>query len=151
MNRPELFTKTYNTLVTAWEKGDLKHGDCTGCAVGNICTGERYWPFAFTTRQRATFHDQQWKREGFPESTFEHFAVYQIGETGYKIAELAKVEHAFEIAIARDYENLRHTSEGQYIGLCAVMEILWEIHEVEDQSLVALNKVATAKGVTVNA
>lgn len=49
MNRPELYQKTVDLLLDAYNTDQLKHGDCTACAVGNICGGNDNWRFLFVT------------------------------------------------------------------------------------------------------
>lgn len=150
MNRPELFTKTYETLVTAWGRGELHFQDGCACAVGNICGGRNDWVEAFSTPVNG-HQNRDYLDFGFPRNFDQVQASELIDSTGYTVEELANIEYAFESSIAYDFNRLYGTSEGQYIGLCAVMDVLWEIHEVEDQSLTKLNRVATDKGVEVNA
>jgi hypothetical protein len=148
-NRLELFNKTYNTLVTAWLAGKLSHGDCTACAVGNICNGSGEWTHAFCSDKHG--QAQYWNAPNFGRYVFEKESIELIGRTGYTIPELALVEEAFESSIAHDFFGLARTSKGQYLGLTAVMEVLWDIHGIQDKSLTDLNAAAVAKGVKVAA
>ena len=45
MNRIELYNKTTTTLLNAYKNGTLFHGDCSACAVGNICGGNPSWRY----------------------------------------------------------------------------------------------------------
>lgn len=49
MNRPELYQKTVDLLLDAYNSGKLEHGDCKACAVGNICGGNDNWARLFMT------------------------------------------------------------------------------------------------------
>lgn len=49
MNRPDLYQKTVDLLLDAYNNQTLKHGDCTACAVGNICGNNARWSYLFVT------------------------------------------------------------------------------------------------------
>jgi hypothetical protein len=62
MNRPELYQKSIDTLVTAYHADELKHKDCRCCAVGNIVKEDAYklgvsngiWSLKFCTIETAS-------------------------------------------------------------------------------------------------
>ena len=137
MNRPELFEKSVNTLLDAYNNRSLQHGTCYACAVGNLCVEaaqklnvtNALWNKVFMTQsntQQQVFYCEK-------DSEYEK-ALELISETGYTVEELASIEYAFESSIAYDYQNYayNHTVRGQYIGLCAVLDILKKIHEKEE-------------------
>jgi len=126
MNRPELYHKTITTLNDAWRKGELEKGDCSACAVGNTLGGEEWGAYFCTTNgvQRVNtaidpvwFFTKEYLKKGFD----------LINASGYTMPELMLVEFAFETA--PEVEN--NERQNQYNGLCAVFDVLQEIHEVE--------------------
>ena len=143
MNRPELFEKSVNTLLDAYNNRTLEHGSCYACAVGNLCNhaakelnfSNHIWNNVFMTH--SDIHRQYFyvKEElGFERQIEYEKALKLISKTGYTAEELAAIEYAFESSIANDYERYttRDKVKGQYIGLCAVLEVLKEIHEKEE-------------------
>lgn len=150
MNRSELYYKTVDVLIDAYNNGELEHGNCDACAVGNICkeaslkTGidNREWIWVFCT--------------GFDEEEGEYIqnrlctlpqAFQLIEATGYTVEELAQIEWVFETAIPVDkryYYSYIKIKQGQYMGLCAVLNKLKEIHSIDEpvNSQQKLNEVA---------
>ncbi len=136
MNREDLYRKTVDVLLDAYNDGELEHGNCCACAVGNICkeSGELLdidnseWSMLFST----------------DDSGKQRFNTYMTSEgqtlilgTGYSVKELARIEFAFESSIFKTPEGYLHWStvrrkQGQFIGLCAVLDVLKEIHSIEE-------------------
>lgn len=137
MNRPELYKKTVDILFQAYFNDTLKHGDCSACAVGNICLGngiERIWMGIVGSKNNAVwgevFRTNSVKRKQFIfEENYKGVAKEVIDVTGYKWQELARIEKAFELADKGSSEE-----DHMYNGLVAVLDVLKEIHEVEDDS-----------------
>ena len=135
MNRPELFQKSVDTLLDAYNQQELRHHNCYACAVGNllsdiakekgICISDWAEVFVFYTNRKEQIKksleesvvrwgdDKRWQN-----------GMNLINSSGYTVEELMKIEYAFETA---DDEE-----EEQYKGLCAVLEALKEIHEKDD-------------------
>lgn len=127
MNRTELYYKTIDTLLDAYNSGQLFHGSCSHCAVGNICGGQSEWCWI----------------TGITNSLGEHvsfiFANLEVKskskelvlQSGYTVEELTIIEHSFETAIIKDrcYYTGEGSKEGQYLGLVAVLKELARIHE----------------------
>ncbi|CAH1002625.1 hypothetical protein LEM8419_03497 [Neolewinella maritima] len=63
--------------------------------------------------------------------------------TGYTVEELMRIENVFEMS--RKYAQ--YASEEQYNSLCAVIDVLTDIHGIEAPKN-QLNDVARTKGVT---
>jgi hypothetical protein len=143
MNRPELYRKTVDILYAAYFNDTLEHGNCAACAVGNMVAagcgysvikdmqgksawntdGPRYsWNNLFTT-----VNGQQSVHNLYRQDPY---VRYEIASTGYPWYELAKIEYAFETADAG-------TNEEDYMfnGLVAVLEVLKQLHEVEDDTI----------------
>ncbi len=131
MKNPELYEKTVNLLLDSYTAGKLFHGRCDACALGNILnTGD--WAFDFCTfPDTLGLSQKSFKRD--EEDTLYFNRLYK--GSGYSREELMKIEYAFESSIAKDYHLYREvkTKEGQYLGLCAVLDVLKEIHETETQ------------------
>ena len=171
MNRKELYHKTVDLLLDAYSSGNLKHGDCRFCAVGNICFEASLKTRIPNNRWSSLFYTiaadgRQTKHP--PIYQYDALEVYTlIKETGYTKEELMKIEETFELSIIKvpspferyvylekDLERYRYytqhdTKKGQYIGLCAVLDVLRDIHETEvqesDKQVVRLKTIATEK------
>lgn len=128
MNRPELYQKTVDVLLDAYNSRELKHALCTACAVGNICkeasqiTGisKGAWSVLFATT--TSLVQMEYESESLKESVYAAYKL--INATGYTKQELMKIEYAFE---KEGY------SDNQYPGLCRVLDVLKEIHETEQE------------------
>ena len=156
MKNVKLYQKTVNLLLDAYNDGELEHGSCTACAVGNICkevaeqTGifGGNWASLFMTRS----NDGVFKQSPF---TYANAKTIRDGEqlvslAPYSQEELMKIEYAFESSIhysnkGYDYYADEDKKKGQFIGLCAVLDVLKEIHEVKEdahkESVTKLNNV----------
>jgi hypothetical protein len=130
MNRIELYKKTVDILLDAYNNGTLEHGHCSRCAVGNICGGSA-WSDRFST----TINCDSEAKQYIYNFDYEEIDIC-IQNSGYSQKELMEIEYAFESSIAHDYTVLRvfESKKGQYIGLCAVMKVLQNIHEVEQSN-----------------
>ena len=126
MNRSELYYKTITTLNDAWRNGSLRKGNCKACAVGNML-GSYEWDALFSTFRGRQVRQapKQAIHKGFG-SDYVQKAVDMIDASGYTPEELMRVEFTFETA--REGKTER---QSQYNGLCAVFEVLQQIHEVE--------------------
>lgn len=137
------FENALRKLIHAFFNDELKKGECSACAVGNMCDGSSDWSKVFCTRQ----YDQILQPSNYKNIVM---LVYCVGApkaaypkkvidaTGYTWRELAKVENAFE----------RHTKiwgetyptytkdkimEDQFKGLCAVIDVLCEIEGYDSE------------------
>lgn len=180
MNRKKLYEKTVNTLLDAYNSGKLSHGDCTACAVGNICGNNRLWSYLFVTTSTKQYREKpgfirlksptgdivEIKNEELPKYVNSGFSfdgvVYDFGinyydvvpaslsyiekkqkglelieSTGYTMDELAKIEFVFENSIRETEKGYEHYTDedpkkGQLIGLTAVLNVLADIHAVQE-------------------
>ncbi len=147
MKNKELFDKTLDILVKAYQNDTLEHGNCATCAVGNMIaanmkisyrkeTSGRYCPHISLTWINST---PQWSQvfmtaEGTQEIDSEEYdgkAKEQIDSTGYTWQELAKIEYAFETADEGNSED-----DWMFNGLIAVYEVLCEIHKVDKTEII---------------
>ncbi len=108
MKNKEQFEKTVQVLVKAYFEGTLEHMDCRACAVGNI-VGHGEWMPQFVR--------------------YDPYNERVQNNSGYTWKELGVIERAFESVITtrEDFNSDQH----QYNGLMAVLDVLFEIHEVE--------------------
>lgn len=148
MKNKELYEKSVNVLLDAYNNGTLFHGNCYACAVGNLIAKGCNIEF---------IKDNTWKdikpewdnvfssstvfNEIFQEinlSCYQGETKRQIDSTRYSVEELAKIEYEFEnILINKKYSKryLKHVNPklGQFLGLVAVLNTLKEIHEIKEE------------------
>lgn len=150
MNRPELYQKSVNTLLDAYNNHELTHGDCERCAVGNLLGGRDEWSYAvgYTALAKDGTQYGRFARpivikltNGLGGST-RLDTCHSIGEkiieeSGYTRNEIIDIEYAFESSLPLDpserkaYTRGTLQKRGQFIGLCAVLDKLQEIHSAE--------------------
>jgi hypothetical protein len=169
MNRPELYEKSVNILLDAYNAGELSHGNCERCAVGNLLADtlaqaslpRSHWGWFFQT---VYLPDQQEFRQRIMPLDHSEILEEIIESYGYTMKELSEIEYAFETC---DIEwNKRHTlgtvvfgqvlrkyvdatekekKEHQFTGLVAVLDKLREIHEIDqpihEENITRLEKV----------
>lgn len=154
MNRKELYYKTVDILLDAYNNEELFHGNCDACAVGNIVKANggfgqkpacsKYssnWGIVFCTSMAPWVQKQIFNPENYGGE-----AKQELDQTGYHIEELAKIEYAFEFSISHlpvpqntslkdsyNYYKDVDVKKGQFIGLTAVLEVLASIHEIDKQ------------------
>lgn len=126
---PERFNRAIAALVKAFFDGMLRKGDCTACAVGNICEGRSEWSNVFMTTSSG--RQVLWTEE------YTGIAKELINKTGYHWTELSRLEKAFEHNTrisGHDYlfTNQSAIMEYQYNGLMAVVSVLCEIEGIKE-------------------
>lgn len=141
MKEQELFNKTIDVLVRAYQNNTLKHGSCAACAVGNlvghgmdyeIIKGQEIWFVnkngllvdTHWTEAFSTISGMQWRNF---EATHLKDVREQIESTGYPVEVLADIEYAFETAHKGSSED-----DWMFNGLLAVYDVLCKYHEVEN-------------------
>lgn len=142
MIKEELYNWTVGVLVDAYFKGEIEHGYCTACAVGNICmaAGAEFgfmstpysnsaWAVVFCTKEE----EQYYYPEQYLNNSYGCKTV--IDATGYTVEELAKIEYAFETAPKGESED-----EWMFNGLMAVVDVLDQIHENTDTEVTQSTK-----------
>lgn len=147
MKRQEVFERTVDVLVKAYQNGTLEHGACQACAVGNLVMANCYnydegkaffkahdWYNVITTHIKG----EQLEAEGKNPNSSWYRAIKEIESTGYSVNEVRLIEAAFEDACqtpdgAEDETGVH--------GLRAVYDVLLDIHEVD------VDTVATAEEV----
>lgn len=140
MNRTELHQKTKDVLFKAYFDDTLEHSNCAACAVGNICGGEVLWSILFMTWEDGeprTFEDIRGMKVLSPsygkyrgriiDEQLRQEALAIIANTGYAVEELMLIERAFEMADKGENEE-----DHMFNGLVAVLEVLKDIHGVDD-------------------
>lgn len=134
MIKPELYKKTVDILFDAYFNDELRHGECSACAVGNICKGNGvpvYNHLMYNAYNNAAWRNVFSTSDSWGQIVDEHFYVGEakrvIDATGYTWQELAKIEYAFESAPKGNSEE-----DWMFNGLVAVLEVLKQIHQVED-------------------
>ena len=140
MKRPELYKKTCDILYDAYFNDTLIHGTCFACAVSNIIAsnlGKKIWrPFKdlqnedmFYPIWDEVFYTVKKRYQNINFDLYKGDVKCQIDASGYSVEDLAKIEYAFETAkYGGSDENY------MFNGLCAVIEVLNKIHEVEEDT-----------------
>lgn len=149
MIRQETFETAVDVLVKAYFEGTLVLGNACGCAVGNILAHANGYNIKFVDVDSGNFSMQEivWEDEekheliNLREWDLDDWWYGQSGgvnpncsliaASGYSPAELAKIELAFE-----RYNDITVEStdaEEQFKGLMNVMDVLFEIHQVEEE------------------
>lgn len=128
MKTPERFNRALKVLVQAFFNDTLAKGDCTKCAVGNMCGGEGVWTNVFFTPSDGT--------QRIYEDHYAGRAKEVIELTGYSWKQLAKIEFSFETNTriggnAYGRFTKQEIMEDQYRGLMAVVEVLCEIEGLD--------------------
>lgn len=135
MNRPEIYQKSVDTLLDAYNNRELMYGVCHACAIGNLLGNQGDWATIIgfqgtpTTRVGPEIISKaypQYKR---------HVGRKLIEESGYTLEELISIEQAFENQNT-DYPTkiMRNSPSNQLKGLAAVLDVLREIHDVDGQT-----------------
>lgn len=134
MKNEALYKRTCDILFDAYFNDTLRHNNCMACAVGNIVAANM--GYVYNTDNRDQF--LVWKnciRWGW------NIIVWSLGEksdelgdeqvksTGYSPFELREIEKAFERC-----NGGVSTEDKMFNGLCAVIEVLNKIHEVEEDN-----------------
>jgi len=126
MNRPELYQESTDVLINSLLNGKLNYMDCHECAVGNICKKASLEIGMENNRWARVFCDGQLDDMTFWTADDTNEGLALIRASGYAVEELRRVEIAFR--------DGRHEGSGEsrnYFGLCAVLDVLKEIHEVD--------------------
>jgi hypothetical protein len=147
MNRIDLYNKTVDTLFHAYFNDTLRHGDCSACAVGNICLGSGAHLYGKYNCQ-IVGSNLAWSMAFYTETdsqvqTIEESSYHQnfngckdvIDATGYTLLELAKIEHGFETAYRGKSDD-----EHMFNGLVSVLEALKQIHEIKDERVTEVSR-----------
>lgn len=141
MKNEKLYNKTINILKDAYFDGVLIHAKCTACAVGNLVAANQNLTF----NKQGTWDEKcsNWwhvfftagNNQAIRKNNYVGDAKKEIDSTGYKLENLAKIEKAFESVV---------NDEDGFKGLMAVVEVLSEIHEA-DQEKTELSKLEFVK------
>ncbi|GEO03833.1 hypothetical protein AAE02nite_14970 [Adhaeribacter aerolatus] len=144
MKNKELYDKTIKILVNAYLNNSLVQGNCHACAVGNLVAANLdikfnqdlkwigrtvAWSHVFVT---LSYKIAQVKRPW----AYTGQAQAQIDATGYTWPELARLEYAFERA-----PKGKTREERMFNGLMAVLDVLSQIHEMDEQTNLATKKL----------
>jgi hypothetical protein len=149
MRNEQLYLKTVDILLDAYNEGHLQTLNCYACAVGNIVAasigkkilkdsrGECYWedsPTLNSLRIKSSIKDMWINLRGREYGTIDKIevknntlAVEQVHSTGYTVDEIVRVEHAFEVPRI-------NSQNGTMLGrLSSVIIELGKIHETKQE------------------
>jgi len=125
MKNKEQFDNSIKVLVKAYLEGTLTHTLACSCAVGNLisdsmhCEASNWFDIVFKINHK---QDPLLLRNY-------SLGIKEINSTDYSIEEIILIEKAFESVVAV-YDDL----DG-YKGLCAVFDVLIDIHKGSDKQL----------------
>lgn len=147
----KVYDNAVNVLLDAYNNGTLEHGNCWACAVGNLVASASGYTFkagdcGLVWKEG---YGPDWSRSGmgmgFGLSLIESLKLKNTGETkrqidstGMSLEEIIIIEHAFEDSLKRTEKGYWYyldfpdnQKQGQYIGLCAVIDVMKDM--VEDE------------------
>lgn len=142
MERKELFYDTVRVLQRAYFEGTLYHGHACACAVGNLIADklkirDRLKNPEYLKKKLAYCRDAYfvlnvaWYNvipyEGVTVTCYSNATKHSVGLLDYTIAEIIKIEAAFESAAADKNQDI----DG-YKGLCNVLDALMQIHKFDE-------------------
>jgi len=166
----ETYLNAVDKLLDAYNKGKLFHGYCHACAVGTLL-GTSAWNHHFTTvkdgqiggddtfvpsaaAKLAGYSKNRLIYVGTKEEEKVNKALNNLyKEKGFTKEELMKIEFAFENSLYKSEEGYDFYTEipeniktGQYIGLCAVLDVMSTmVQEDPKDSLDKLKTIASEK------
>jgi hypothetical protein len=131
----ERFKRAYDLLVKAYYNEDLMAGECTACAVGNICGGST-WVGEINALRNRFLMDGVCYGTLYGPQLCEHEL---IAITGYSVKELHLIERAFEQNTKIKHHHYTVTPkqvilEDQFNGLKAVLEVMLKLDGLEDST-----------------
>lgn len=141
------FESTVDILVKAYLNDTLRHGECCACAVGNIIASnigcvlqldsEGYFMWIRNMNEINTVWDNVFYttpdgNQIFDKSQLGIREKKQIEASGYSLDELMRIEKAFEsLNFDRDSDQW-NSDNHMYEGLMAVVDVLADIHGIDD-------------------
>ena len=118
----ETYNAAVDTLLDAWNNGDLMHGNCAKCAVGNLLQTSE-WGIDFSTGVGI-----QWDKRNskfIKDNSYDYSKLDNLYALhGFTREELMKIEYAFENSVLGETYQFIRSKEGQYTGLCAVLDVM---------------------------
>jgi len=123
--------RAIDVFLDAINNGTLAKGDCTMCAVGNLCGGDDRWAGLFFTNSMGEQYIHQ-------HSLYPAKDGYEaIKKTEFSEKELAKIEYAFEtntkIPLKYYYFYSKEAIRADQInGLNAVVKVMMEFDDCKE-------------------
>lgn len=151
MKREQLLNKTIDILAKAYLQGILIPQSPCACAVGNLCASAMGYDII---AEGPELEDINWYNDqggeefpmwgdvflnGLPQGgergyRYHRRAKSQIDATGYSWLELMKIEKAFMNTTRTERQwTDKDQDEINFAGLMAVLDVLFEIHEVDEE------------------
>jgi len=144
------FEKAYGALYDAFMNDRLQAGNCSACAVGSIIGSAQGSNFIRTKMSNldmwcTDIKSNWWKSMFNTNNNHQHFKYDDIMNerllniTGYDAYEMSMIEYAFEsntkIKFYHDCSDKDKLMEDQINGLCAVIDIMIELDNINNGSL----------------
>lgn len=133
MKKPEVFRNTIDVLVNAFFDGTLMPQHCAACAVGNVLADANDMTVVEDPYKSYRWKGGQYNIWSTSLGPHEIVRLNDNVESPYSGKELAMIERAFE----ENTSKVCHSSEEEkmedmFDGLMAVVDVLEDIHEVDD-------------------
>jgi hypothetical protein len=135
-----------NTLLDAYNTGKLQHGECRHCAVGNLLATDAWGKLFLTVFRNERYQTAKYISPEDLDNLSEKELLSLFKQKGFTQEELMKIEYAFETALPEDWaERGKYLyckpKEGQYLGLCAVLEVMKDMVDEEIDSAGDLSRL----------
>ncbi len=131
MKNKEQFDNSIKVLVKAYLEGVLKHTHPCACAVGNLIAACNN--YSIINKKYGLQWETETGRDAYinwmDERGKNYTQIPEIKATGYSIPEIVQIEKAFE-----QIDDVPSDTDG-YKGLCAVCDVLFDIHKGSDKQL----------------
>jgi hypothetical protein len=146
----EIYQKSVNILLDAYNAGTLFHDNCHACAVGNLVAANNdvelvksvAWrePTAHWGEGRPLWNEvfsTSYKSQEVFIYEYQGSTKDEIDSTGIPLNELMAIEKAFE-SVSHEEDN-----NGQYKGLCAVLDVMKDMVSEEVAHLDNVERLET--------
>ena len=148
----EIYQKSVDILLDSYNAGTLFHSNCSACAVGNLIAANNNIELVKSISRSRQTQTARWS-QGKPIWQLVFFtsiegqdvcmdyykggAKTEIDSTGIPLTELMAIEKAFE-SVSGEEEN-----NGQYKGLCAVLDVMKDMVSEEVAHLDNVERLET--------
>lgn len=127
MNRPERFERSVDVLARAFFDGTLRHRDPCACAVGNLVADQ-------IGADTAAESSASWPDHSSHDNWYDALLDFIYREDEQKETDIARPLR-YTNAEIREIEDAFENAPDQFEGLMNVLDVLFEIHEIEDQGV----------------
>jgi hypothetical protein len=138
MNRPELFVKSVDILVHAFQNGELKNMSPCNCAVGNLISYRTGIYDSDASNWASIIHTvRKVYRDNFSLTLRDIHRGFrkEINLTEYSAKELELIERSFEKLDDRGYYVSQAKTDATMESMHKVIDTLGKIHEIPEETV----------------